>query len=453
MRDLPRLSLLLVALTTASCVYPKLTMGTATDASVGTDSTKLTDGKVVGSASEVAVETGGAGARTDMAQLPDLGVADQAKVDVAQLPDLALADQASGGDLASDVPIPRDGAADSSVDIPATRPDAGLDAVEPGPVCPTNCNDGIGCTTDTCVAGVCKNTLNPGYCVIDYACYLDGATNSADACKACTLATSTSLWTVQPEGAFCGTGMSCQSHVCTACGAIGQACCGTAVPGTCAMGAACDASTNKCQADKAIDISGTMDTVCALLKSGNVRCWGTNGAMLGASTGSNVAAPPISGLEDAVDVSVGRGVACAVRATGGVVCWGSALPGGGSSTGSVVTAASFAGVFGNYLQESCNTKSGSTNYGGPEAVLVWTAPSDGTYQFDTNGSTFDTVLAAFKGNPQPSSELACNDDGVGLKTASSVQVQVVTGDKLTLVLDSKSNPTPPATFSLIFTKQ
>jgi len=98
--------------------------------------------------------------------------------------------------------------------------------------------------------------LNPGYCVIGNVCYMDGTPSPTDPCQACTITSSTSLWTPEPEGAPCGTGKSCQSHVCTACGALGQACCGTATPGTCVVGAACNASTNQCQADKAIDISG-----------------------------------------------------------------------------------------------------------------------------------------------------------------------------------------------------
>jgi hypothetical protein len=524
-------------------------------------------------------------------------------------------------------------------------------------------------------------------------------------------------------------------------------------------GAACNASTKQCQADSAIDLSGTEDTICALFQSGSVRCWGKNGAMLGASTGSNVAGPPIAGLADAVNISVGYGTACAVRRTGAVVCWGSALAGGalvpnitnatqvsagphtcartadskvlcwgsnfggdfgdgtttttttsvpeempgvtdavsvaacggatcvlrkggqvsctgqasengqasatstitdlpavssavslscmsgfggqlglfwavtqnatlltwgygqaspgnalgvgqvlsatwardisddkssylaiqpdntlwsvgdntwgqlgdgtftsatghtiprlihntstvgnvvavaaawvnpggsvatcllrtdgsvscagqnggssgtalgdgqqspqaprayfvpvvgilpvasedgqcydgvdndgdgktdlddsdcsqdlGTATGSAVATVSFTGVFGNYLQESCNGTTGG--YGGPEAVLTWTAPSGGTYQFDTSGSSFDTVLAAFKGNPLTSAELACNDDGAGLTGgASAIQVKVVTGDKLTLVVDSKTaqaSSTSPASFTLNITKQ
>jgi alpha-tubulin suppressor-like RCC1 family protein len=647
------------------------------------------------------------------------------------------------------------GVRDASSDAAASPSDA------PGSVlaCTSGCDDGFFCTTDTCVAGVCQNTLNPGYCVIGKTCHRDGDTDPNDPCQACTITTSTSLWTAEPDGTFCGTAKSCQSHVCKACGAVGQACCGTATPGRCVEGAACNASTNQCQADKAIDISGTNDTVCALFQSGRVRCWGTNGTMLGATTASNVAATPIAGLEDAVNISVGDSTACAVRATGTVVCWGSAPAGGGSSavpvvvsgvtnatqvsagphtcvrtadgtvlcwgtnssgefgigntsaastpqqmlgvtdaqsvaacgeatcvlrkggqvsctgsdkengqassastiadlpglsmavslscstnpvstygnfcavaqdgsliswgqdagppgnrlglgqvtsamcgyygnnycfavqqddtlwsvgdnawgqlgdgtftsatvhttprlihsasavsnvvavaaassnsravgtcllrtdgsiscagrnatiggtalgdgqqspqaprayfvpvvgilpvasedgqcydgvdndgdgktdlddsdcaqdlgttTGPAVATVSFTGVFGNYLQESCNGTTGG--YGGPEAVLTWTAPSDGTYQFDTSGSTFDTVLAAYKGNPLTSAELACNDDGPTLLNgASAIQAKVVTGDKLTLVVDSKTaqaSSTTPASFTLNITKQ
>ena len=694
-------------------------------------------------------------------------------------PDAGTYDAFSPTDLPPPVTGPEAGVTyDASLDAPAgpdapaalldaepdLTPDVASPGPEAGPACTNTCDDGLFCTTDTCVAGICKSTLNSGYCVIGNVCYMDGTPSPTDPCQACTITSSTSLWTPEPEGAPCGTGKSCQSHVCTACGAVGQACCGTATPGTCAIGAACNASTNQCQADKAIDISGTEDTMCALFQSGRVRCWGTNGAMLGASTGSNVAAPPIAGLEDAVNVSVGYDAACAVRATGTVFCWGNAVPGGGISalpvlvpsvtnakqvsagphacvrtansqvmcwgdnrsgelgdgtasttatsvpkempgvtdattvaacgqatcvlhnggqvsctgaanqnglssatsaitdvpgltsaqslscqtlggaqslgyfcavmqigtlvcwgssppaavlgtgqaisaigndyngyyfaiqpdhtlwalgtnnwagqlgdgtfadatihtspklihdaspvsnvvaiagatasygnypavcllrgdgsvscagqnggypgvggtalgdgqqypqaprayfvpvvgilpvtsedgqcydgvdndgdgktdlddpdcaqdlgttTGSSVATISFRGVFGNYLQESCNVNTYvNGNFGGPEAVLVWTAPSGGTYQFDTNGSSFDTVLAAYKGNPMTSPELACNDDGPSLANgASAIQVKVITGDKLTLVVDSKAAPTGPASFNLNITKQ
>jgi Regulator of chromosome condensation (RCC1) repeat len=648
------------------------------------------------------------------------------------------------------------GVQDASPDLGASPSDA------PGSVlaCTSGCDDGLSCTTDTCVVGVCQSTLKSGYCLIDKVCYMDGDTKPGDACQACTITTSTSLWTPEPEGAPCGTGKSCQSHVCTACGAVGQACCGTAIPGTCSVGAACDSGTKTCKVDKAIDISGGGNTFCALFQSGHVRCWGGSGTELGISnsSGSNVALPPVVGLDDAVQVSVGSQGTCAVRATGAVICWGnpvgtastytpvavagisnatqvsvgyehacvrtadtkilcwgsnsngqfgngltntssttpmqmsnvgdarkvaacgwatcvlgtggqvacagmsyengqvtdvstatnvptvsdpidlscsagyayggyfcavgqagtlscwgrdtsagqpyapstvasvgqvlaavgnasgslfylaiqqdhslwalgyndagqlgdgtfttatyrtsprlahvSAALGGvvavairnrstvasscllrddgsvscagggtalgdgqsqlaanrtpfvpvvgilpvasedgqcfdgvdndgngktdlddpacaqdlGSATGNNVATVQFAGIFGNYLGESCNTSTyGPGNFGGPEAVLTWTAPSGGTYQFDTSGSSFDTVLAAYKGNPQTAAELACNDDGATLLNgASAIQVQVITGDKLTLVVDSKAAPTTQASFTLNITKQ
>ena len=124
----------------------------------------------------------------------------------------------------------------------------------------------------------------------------------------------------------------------------------------------------------------------------------------------------------------------------------------GSAVGNSVVAIPVAGIFGNYLQESCNPS--SSHFGGPETVFVWTAPSGGTYQFDTNGSSFDTVLAAYKGNPTTAAELACNDDGTGLANgASAIQVKVITGDKLTLVVDSKSAPTGTASLNLNITQQ
>jgi hypothetical protein len=124
----------------------------------------------------------------------------------------------------------------------------------------------------------------------------------------------------------------------------------------------------------------------------------------------------------------------------------------GSTVGNSVATVPFTGIFGNYLQESCNPA--HSNYGGPETVLVWTAPNGGTYQFDTTGSSFDTVLAAFPGNPTTTVELACNDDGSGLSGgASAVQVKVITGEKLTIVVDSKTQPTSAASFNLNVTKQ
>jgi hypothetical protein len=689
--------------------------------------------------------TGGVDAGSYDASSPDLSVAPP-----ADAPATGGTSETGATSDALDAP--------AGPDVPASPVDvaSSVDTGEAGRACTNRCDDGLFCTADTCVAGACQSTLNPGYCIIDKFCYKDGDTKSSDTCQACASSSSTALWTPVPEGARCGTGKSCQSQVCSACGAVGQACCGTTALGGCVEGAMCNANTKQCQADKAIDLSGSNDTFCALFQSGNVRCWGTNGAMLGASAGSNTAAPPIAGLQDAVSISVGSGTACAVRRAGSVTCWGSALAGGaqvpsisnatqvsagphtcvrtadskvlcwggnisgelglgttstttistpqemlgvsdaqsvaacgratcvlrkggqvsctgsrgengqatatstltdlvagsiavslscssygggsvgsfwavtqnatvlawgydqapgnalglgqvltatratdgskssylavqtdntlwsvgdntwgqlgdgtftsatthtipklihnpstvdsvvavgaawpnsgsatatcllrnnggiscaghagqngtssatalgdgqqypqaprayfvpvvgilpvasedgqcydgvdndgdgkadlddsdcaqdlGSAVGPSIATVSFRGVFGNYLKESCYAASG------PEAVLTWTAPSGGTYQFDTSGSTFDTVLVAYKGNPMTSAELACNDDATlpsdaSGSVASAIKVQVVTGDKLTLVVDSKGAPNGPASFTLNITKQ
>ena len=51
-------------------------------------------------------------------------------------------------------------------------------------------------------------------------------------------------------------------------------------------------------------------------------------------------------------------------------------------------------------------------------------------------------------------ELDCSDDDTTLTNgASSIQVKVITGDKLTLVVDSKANPAATDSFNLNITKQ
>jgi alpha-tubulin suppressor-like RCC1 family protein len=63
---------------------------------------------------------------------------------------------------------------------------------------------------------------------------------------------------------------------------------------------------------------------CALLRSGEVRCWGLNDAgQLGFDNARRVAVPsPVPGLDDATRVAVGDSTSCAVRRSGAVACWG-----------------------------------------------------------------------------------------------------------------------------------
>jgi alpha-tubulin suppressor-like RCC1 family protein len=75
----------------------------------------------------------------------------------------------------------------------------------------------------------------------------------------------------------------------------------------------------------AVAISVGARTSCALLRSGQVYCWGSNETgTVGDGTFANRHAPvPVVGLTDAVDVSVGLAVSCAARRDGTVACWGS----------------------------------------------------------------------------------------------------------------------------------
>jgi hypothetical protein len=69
----------------------------------------------------------------------------------------------------------------------------------------------------------------------------------------------------------------------------------------------------------------------------------------------------------------------------------------------------------------------------------WTAPYDGYFQFDTIGSTFDSVLAVQASCSGGS--LACNDDFSGL--ASGVNLQLFAGQSVLLLLNALGNGAQP----------
>jgi hypothetical protein len=63
--------------------------------------------------------------------------------------------------------------------------------------------------------------------------------------------------------------------------------------------------------------------------------------------------------------------------------------------------------------------------GSPDRVFEWTAPEAGIYTFDTNGSSYDTVLALLDGCD--GAELACDDDAeeedIGLRSRVTLTVE------------------------------
>lgn len=97
----------------------------------------------------------------------------------------------------------------------------------------------------------------------------------------------------------------------------------------------------------------------------------------------------------------------------------------GVSLGSPVTTNSTIGRTNDY-QPSCVSSSTA-----PDMAYTWTAPSSGTYTFNTFGSSFDTVLEVRQYNTGAS--LGCNDDSSGLQ--SSVSTSLAAGQTVLVVVD------------------
>ncbi|MBI3786491.1 MAG: carboxypeptidase regulatory-like domain-containing protein [Deltaproteobacteria bacterium] len=69
----------------------------------------------------------------------------------------------------------------------------------------------------------------------------------------------------------------------------------------------------------------------------------------------------------------------------------------------------------------------------PEAKISYTAPRDGTYTFDTLGSSFDTVLYV---RNQQGGEIGCNDDiQVGVNSRSRLNLLLTAGQAVSIVVD------------------
>lgn len=75
---------------------------------------------------------------------------------------------------------------------------------------------------------------------------------------------------------------------------------------------------------------------------------------------------------------------------------------------------------------------------GDELILEWTAPYQGCFQVNTEGSTYDTVAYVLAGDDCDGSEIACDDDS-GPDRTSSVRWWGDAGDDFLLVLDAFSD--------------
>lgn len=104
----------------------------------------------------------------------------------------------------------------------------------------------------------------------------------------------------------------------------------------------------------------------------------------------------------------------------------------GTALGSPVVTGSTSGLSNDY-QPTCISNSSA-----PDASYTWTAPSTGSFVFDTAGSGFDTVLEIRRSSDNQS--LGCNDDGLGT-VQSSVAVSLLAGQTVKVVIDGYSSGT------------
>ncbi len=83
----------------------------------------------------------------------------------------------------------------------------------------------------------------------------------------------------------------------------------------------------------------------------------------------------------------------------------------------------------------------------PETTYSFTAPANGTYEFNTLGSSFDTILQVYNGTCQGAS-LACDDDAAG-SFKSRVSVSLTSGQTVIIVVDGYSTDQGAFTLNIL----
>src|SRR5262249_27752128 len=115
------------------------------------------------------------------------------------------------------------------------------------------------------------------------------------------------------------------------------------------------------------------ESMCALRQSGEVYCWGSNGAGLLGDGPDAAAEPlalqpvPVAALSNVVQIAVGAQEACAVRGDGSVVCWGS-LAGRVADAGTAVGLVPVPGI-----QTASKSLSATATRARDCAMAVWSA--------------------------------------------------------------------------------
>lgn len=165
------------------------------------------------------------------------------------------------------------------------------------------CDDGLGCTTDTCNAGAgtCGHAVAAGSCSIAGACYANGTVNTSNPCQWCASATSQTAWTAH-TGFACDDGQYCTTtDLCTG----GGTCTGT--PRNCADAYSCTTDTCNDVADRC---DNTVSPGACLIAG---TCWADGNTQTGVGATCNQCRSALSQTEWSV-------------ANGGTVCRAATLP-------------------------------------------------------------------------------------------------------------------------------
>lgn len=82
-----------------------------------------------------------------------------------------------------------------------------------------SCDDGLGCTVDSCHGTTCSNEIAAGSCLIEGVCHGTGAFNPLDPCELCNPGAAQASWSVHTggcdDGDSCTTGDQCSNGICS----------------------------------------------------------------------------------------------------------------------------------------------------------------------------------------------------------------------------------------------
>ncbi|MCX6873973.1 MAG: S8 family serine peptidase [Verrucomicrobia bacterium] len=91
------------------------------------------------------------------------------------------------------------------------------------------------------------------------------------------------------------------------------------------------------------------------------------------------------------------------------------------------------------------------NPGGRSVWYAWTAPANGLWTFDTQGSNFDTVLGIYTGNPVGALALVASNDDSSPGTISRATFTAVAGTIYRIAVDGRNGDSGTTTLNWAFT--